>query len=105
MINYLLLGCSVVLAVVKSAFVKQYSSHAPDKNSPIFFFNLVAYGLASIIQLVVNGLPSLSLWIVLPAAGYALSCYLMQIFLKRLEHTELMKDMINLIGLLRIRIH
>ena len=83
MINYLLLGCSVVLAVVKSAFVKKYSSHAPQKNSPIFFFNLVAYGLAAIIQLVVNGIPSLSLWIVLPAAGYALSCYLMQMFLMK----------------------
>jgi drug/metabolite transporter (DMT)-like permease len=83
MINYILLGCSVVLAVVKSAFVKKYSSYAPDKNSPIFFFNLLAYGLAAIIQLVINGIPSLSLWIVLPSAGYALSCYLMQIFLMK----------------------
>ena len=83
MINYILLGCSVVLAVVKSAFVKKYSSYAPDKNSPFFFFNLLAYGLAAIIQLVINGIPSLSLWIVLPSAGYALSCYLMQIFLMK----------------------
>ena len=83
MINYLLLGCSVVLAVVKSALVKKYSSHTPDKNSPIFFFNLVAYGLAAAIQLAVYRFPSFSLWTVLPAAGYALSCCLMQLFLMK----------------------
>lgn len=83
MINYLLLGCSVVLAVVKSVFVKKYSSHFIDINSPIFFFNLMAYGLASVIQLVICGLPSLSRWTVLPAAGYAISCYLMQLFLMK----------------------
>lgn len=83
MINYLLLGCSVVLSVVKSAFVKKYSSHAPDKNSPIFFFNLIAYGIAALIQLAVYRLPSFSWWTVLPAAGYAISCYLMQMFLMK----------------------
>lgn len=83
MIYYVLLGCSVVLAVVKSAFVKKHSSHAPDKNSPIFFFNLVAYGLATVMQLIVYGLPSFSWWTGLPAAGYAISCYLMQLFLMK----------------------
>ena len=84
---YLLLVASVVLAVVKSAFVKQYSVHAPDRNSRIFFFNLVAFGLAamiqSILQLATEGFPSVSLWTLLPAAGYALSCYLMQLFLMK----------------------
>ena len=83
MTNYLLLACSVVLAVVKSAFVKQYSNKAPDKNSPIFLFNLVAYGLAAILQLMVNGIPVFSLWTILPAFGYAVSCYLMQMFLMK----------------------
>lgn len=83
MTNYVLLGCSVVLAVVKSVFVKKYSSGTVDKNSPIFFFNLIAYGLAAVIQLTFTGLPLLSKWIVLPAAGYALSCYLMQLFLMK----------------------
>lgn len=83
MFNYFLLVCSVVLAVVKSAFVKKYSSHAPDKNSPIFFFNLLAYGLAAVIQLAATGMPSFSLWTLLPAIGYALSCYLMQMFLMK----------------------
>lgn len=83
MTNYLLLGCSAVLAVVKSAFVKKYSSHAPDKNAPIFFFNLVAYGLAASLQLVIYKLPSFSWGIILPAAGYAISCYLMQLFLMK----------------------
>lgn len=83
MINYLLLGCSVVLAVVKSAFVKKYSRHAPDKNSPIFFFNLIAYGIAALLQLAAYRLPSFSWWTVIPAAGYAISCYLMQMFLMK----------------------
>ena len=84
---YFLLVASVVLAVVKSAFVKQYSTHSQDSNSRIFFFNLVAFGLAaliqSILQLATKGLPSVSLWTLLPAAGYALSCYLMQLFLMK----------------------
>ena len=84
---YLLLLASVVLAVVKSAFVKQYSVCAPDRNSRIFFFNLVAFGLAALAQtillLVTEGLPNLSLWTILPAAGYAVSCYLMQLFLMK----------------------
>lgn len=83
MINYLLLVCSVILAVVKSAFVKKYSSHAPDKNSPIFLFNLIAYGIAALMQLTVYSLPSLSWWTILPAFGYAISCYLMQMFLMK----------------------
>ena len=83
MINYLLLGCSAVLAVVKSAFVKKYSSQTPDKNSPIFFFNFVTYGLAAIMQLTVYGLPSFSWVLLLPATGYAVSCYLMQLFLMK----------------------
>lgn len=83
MINYILLGCSVVLSVVKSAFLKKYSSKSPDKNSPIFFFNLVAYGLAAILQLAVYKLPPFSFMTVLPAIGYALSCYLMQMFLMK----------------------
>lgn len=83
MIPYLLLGCSVILAVVKSALVKKYSSFAPHKNSPIFFFNLIVYGLAAAIQLTVFGLPDLSVYTILPAAGYAVSCYLMQLFLMK----------------------
>lgn len=83
MINYVLLACSIILAVVKSAFVKKYSVHAPDKNSRIFFFNLVAYGLAAIIQLSITSIPSFSLWTLLPCAGYAVSCYLMQLFLMK----------------------
>lgn len=80
---YLLLSCSIILAVVKSAFLKKYSGYAPDKNSPIFFFNLIAYGLAAMMQLLVYGLPSFSWWTVLPAVGYAISCYLMQLFLMK----------------------
>lgn len=84
---YLLLVASVVLAVVKSAFLKQYSSVAPDQNSRIFFFNLVAFGLAAVaqivVQLVTTGFSKFSLWTLLPAAGYAVSCYLMQLFLMK----------------------
>lgn len=80
---YVLLGCSIILAVVKSAFVKKYSSYSPDKNSPIFLFNLIAYGIAAFIQLAIYHLPSFSWWTVIPAAGYALSCYFMQIFLMK----------------------
>ena len=83
MIYYLLLVCSVVLAVVKSALVKRYTDYTPNKNSPIFLFNFIAYGLAAILLLVVTGLPSLSRWTVLPALGYAVSCYLMQMFLMK----------------------
>lgn len=83
MIYYLLLGCSIILAVVKSSFVKKYSSHSPDKNSPIFFFNLVVYGIAALLQLSFFGIPNFTLWTVLPAAAYALSCYFMQLFLMK----------------------
>jgi len=83
MLNYVLLACSIVLSVVKSAFVKNYSSRTPNKNSPIFFFNCTAYGLAAVIQLLVNGLPLLSSWTILPALGYALSCCMMQLFLMK----------------------
>lgn len=83
MIHYLLLGGSVVLSVVKSAFVKQYSRHESEKNSRIFFFNLVVYGLAAVLQLAITGLPTLSWWTVLPAAGYAVCAYLMQLFLMK----------------------
>lgn len=83
MIYYILLVCSVILAVVKSAFVKQYSQHESEKNSRIFFFNLVAYGLAAVLQLCFTGLPTFAWATVLPAAGYALCCYLMQLFLMK----------------------
>lgn len=83
MIYYLLLAASVILAVVKSAFVKQYSTHAPEQSSRIFFFNLIAYGLAALMQIIFTGLPVLSKWSLLPAAGYAISCYLMQLFLMK----------------------
>ena len=84
---YFLLAASVVLAVVKSAFLKQYSTHSQNSNSRIFLFNLVAFGLAaliqSVLQLATQGLPAISLWTLLPAVGYALSCYLMQLFLMK----------------------
>lgn len=83
MIHYLLLACSIILAVAKSSFVKKYSSNAPDKNSPIFFFNLAIYGIAALLQLSFFGVPHFSWWTILPAAGYALSCYFMQLFLMK----------------------
>ena len=84
---YFLLLASVVLAVVKSAFLKQYSTHSQNQNSRIFFFNLVAFGLAALVQTILQfatrGMPSLAWQTLLPAAGYALSCYLMQLFLMK----------------------
>lgn len=80
---YLLLICSIILAVVKSSLINTYSKQQPDKNSRIFFFNLIAYSLAGVLQLLFAGLPRFSLWTILPAAGYALACYLMQLFLMK----------------------
>ena len=83
MIYYILLACSIVLAVVKSAFVKRYSQDKAHQTSRIFFFNLVVYGLAAVLQLCITGLPTFAFATVLPAAGYALCCYLMQLFLMK----------------------
>lgn len=83
MIYYFLLGVSIVLAVVKSTFVKQYVNCAPEQNSRIFSFNLIVFGVAAFLQLATGGLPTLSAWTVLPAMGYAFSCYFMQLFLMK----------------------
>ena len=83
MIYYCLLGFSIILAVIKSSLIKQYINCCSEQNSRIFTFNIIAYGIAALIQLVVSGFPLISSWTILPAMGYAFSCYLMQLFLMK----------------------